>query len=105
MGTKIFVHANGVMVVRAYTSSNWWHELIVPNAETIVFPKGKTKFIRPDGTIGKEPRHGIAFVGMGPVANEALKHCGLGWFVRLRQSAHSNETEALSEASEEACHA
>jgi hypothetical protein len=81
---KFFDHGNGIAVCRAYTSSNWWHDLIVPRAETLVFPRGKTCFIRPDGTPGKEPGHGIALIGMGAIANEALARCKLGWFMRLR---------------------
>jgi hypothetical protein len=77
-------HANGIAIVRAYTSCDWWHGLIVPRAETLLFPKGKTKFIRPDGIVGSAPGHGVALVGMGDVANAALRRSGLGWFLDLR---------------------
>jgi hypothetical protein len=81
---KFFKHANGVAICRAYTSSDWWHAHVLPNAETLLFPKGKTKFIKPDGTVGKEPGHGIALIGVGEVANAALERSRLGWFVTLR---------------------
>jgi hypothetical protein len=81
---KFFKHANGIAICRAYTSSRWWHQYIIPNAETLLFPRGKTKFIRPNGEVGTAPGHGIAFVGMGEVANTALQQSGLGWFVDLR---------------------
>jgi hypothetical protein len=81
---KFFHHANGIAVCRSYTSCDWWHDHVVPRAETLLFPRGKTKFIRPDGTIGTAPNHGIALIGMGAVANAALQRCGLGWFVELR---------------------
>jgi hypothetical protein len=84
---KFFRHANGIAIARAYTSSWWWHAVVVPQAETLLFPKGKTKFIRPDGTIGKSPGHGIALIGMGDVANNALARSGLGWFVNNRLSS------------------
>ena len=74
---KFLTHGNGIMICRAYTSSAWWHEEM-PKAELILFPRGKTKFIRPDGSIGKCPGHGIVLVGMGAVACEALRRCGLG---------------------------
>lgn len=83
-------HGNGIAVVRAYTSSSWWHEEM-PRAELIVFPKGKTKFIRgapmwsadgktlhPAGTRGNSPGHGVALIGMGAKNCEALKRSGLG---------------------------
>ena len=74
---KFLKLGNGIAIVRAYTSSAWWLAHM-PKAELVLFPKGKTKFIRPDGSIGKCPRHGIVFVGVGAVACEALRRCGLG---------------------------
>jgi hypothetical protein len=47
-------------------------------AEAILFPKGKTKFIRPDGSIGTAPGHGVVLIGMGEVACTALAASGLG---------------------------
>jgi hypothetical protein len=67
----------------AYTSSDWWHEVVVPNAQTLLFPRGKTNFIRPSGEIGTAPGHGIALVGMGQICNDALRGSGLSWFVAL----------------------
>ena len=84
---KFFDHCNGVAICRAYTSSWWFHEVVLPRAEVLCFPKGKTKFIRPDGTIGTAPGHGIVLVGMGEVANTALERSELGWFVSLRRPA------------------
>jgi hypothetical protein len=90
---KFLDHGNGIAIVRAYTSSGWWHDYVAPSAELICFPRGKTKFIRgtemrseiKDGTIihpagsrGDSPGHGIALLGMGLVAIAALKNSGLG---------------------------
>jgi hypothetical protein len=46
--------------------------------ELILFPRGKTKFIRPDGSVGKAPGHGVVLIGMGEVACRALLASGLG---------------------------
>jgi hypothetical protein len=81
---KFLAHRNGIAVVRAYTSSSWFHQHAV-KAETMLFPKGKTKFIRPDGTIGKAPGHGVVFLGMGDIANGALRQSGLGLCLSLIQ--------------------
>jgi hypothetical protein len=75
---KFFLHGNGIALVNALTSADWFHDIVAPNAQTMVFPDGKTKFVRPDGSIGKEPGNGIALIGMGDVACEALRQCGLG---------------------------
>jgi DNA N-6-adenine-methyltransferase Dam len=82
---KFFDHGNGIALVAARTSADWFHDVVAPNAETLVFPRGKTKFIRPDGTIGKEPGTGVVLIGMGPIANAALRRSGLGLFVQLRE--------------------
>ena len=74
---KFLQHANGVAIVRAYTSSAWFHEHAI-HAETILFPRGKTKFIRPDGSIGRAPGHGVVLLGMGEVSRKALRRSGLG---------------------------
>jgi hypothetical protein len=76
---KYLDHANGIAIVRAYTSSAWWHGHVVPRAELLLFPEGKTKFIRPDGSVGKSPGHGVVLIGMGEVARSALLKSGLGF--------------------------
>lgn len=82
---KFLVHANGIAIVRAYTSSDWFHDYAV-KAETMLFPRGKTKFVRPDGSIGRAPNHGVVLLGMGGRCNEALETAAqlLGFFVRTR---------------------
>lgn len=79
---KFLEHGDGVAIVRAYTSSDWFHDWAVL-AQTMVFPRGKTKFIRPDGSVGSSPGHGIVLLGMGDTANAALERCGLGLFIRM----------------------
>jgi len=49
----------------------------------MLFPKGKTKLIRPDGSIGRAPGHGVVLLGMGETANVALRRSGLGLFLTL----------------------
>jgi hypothetical protein len=82
---KFLDHGNGIAIARAYTSSAWFHDEVAPFAQTMLFPRGKTKFIRPDGSIGKSPGHGIVLLGMGAIANSALERSGLGLFIRLRE--------------------
>jgi hypothetical protein len=75
---KFLEHANGIAIVRAYTSSAWFHRWAI-KAEMMLFPRGKTKFVRPDGSIGRAPGHGVVLLGMGSVAVDALAGSGLGW--------------------------
>jgi hypothetical protein len=83
---KFFDHGDGIAIVWAYTSSDWWHAYM-PRAEMVLFPAGKTKFIRPDGSVGKSPGHGVVLVGMGDKACEALECSGLGMVWDRRQRA------------------
>ena len=75
---KFFAHGNGIALCAARTSADWFHEVVVPNAQLLLFPSGKTKFIRPDGSIGKEPGTGVVLIGAGRVTCEALLQSGLG---------------------------
>lgn len=84
---KFLDHSNGVAIVRAYTSSDWWHDHVWPRAQTLLFPAGKTKFVRPDGTIGKSPGHGVVLIGMGALAADALRNSRLGHFIQQRPAS------------------
>ena len=79
---KFLEHGNGIAIVRAYTSSAWFHEHAI-RAQAMLFPRGKTKFIRPNGSIGRAPGHGIVLLAMGDRAKAALKRSGLGLYVEL----------------------
>ena len=79
---KFLAHGNGIAIVRAYTSASWFRDLAL-RAETMLFPRGKTKFIRPDGTVGSQPGHGVVLLGMGGHCNRALQASRLGFVVRL----------------------
>jgi DNA N-6-adenine-methyltransferase (Dam) len=75
---KFFAHGNGIALCTARTSSDWFHDVVVPNAELLCFPRGKTKFIRPSGEISKEPGSGVALIAVGSIACAALLRSGLG---------------------------
>jgi hypothetical protein len=91
---RLITHGNGVGVFSAYTSSDWWHECM-PKVELIVFPKGKTKFVRPDGSIGMSPGHGTALIGMGAVACDALEHSRLGMVWDRRSQVHRRALDLI----------
>jgi len=79
---KFLEHGNGIAIVRAYTSSAWFHEYAI-KADAMCFPKGKTKFIRADGTVGSAPGHGIVLLACGTVAKIALERAELGLYIDL----------------------
>ena len=74
---KFIRHGDGIAIVRAYTSAGWFHDTI-PLTDGILFPAGKTKFIRPDGSVGGSPGSGVVLVAMGRECCFALKRSRLG---------------------------
>jgi hypothetical protein len=85
---KFFAEADGgIFVCVARTSADWFHELVLPNAELIGLPFGKTRFIKPDGSPGPSPTNGIALISKGKVACEALRRSGLGFCLTVDRSA------------------
>jgi hypothetical protein len=85
---SIGLNSGWLTPIAARTSADWFYEVVVPNAQTLLFPNGKPKFVRPeDGSIGKEPGTGVVLIGMREVANAALERSGLGFFVRVRGAA------------------
>ena len=89
---KFLDHGNGIAIVRAYTSSKWFHDHAI-KADAMLFPSGKTKFIRPDGSIGKSPGHGIVFLACGIKAVLTLQKSKLGFFVLVNKNAQSHSKE------------
>lgn len=97
---KFLEHGDGVAVVRAYTSSDWFHDEVVPGAEALLFPRGKTRFIpsaearerlertaRAKGKVWHNaPGHGVVLIGMGERAIAALRDSRLGMFIDCRQA-------------------
>ncbi|GAN83841.1 DNA N-6-adenine-methyltransferase [Novacetimonas hansenii] len=78
-------HGNGIACVYARTSAGWFHDC-TPKADAMLFPRGKTKFIRPDGSRGNAPGDGIVLIGMGKRAVSALaraQKAGLGITVKI----------------------
>ena len=64
-------HNNGILLTPDRTSAPWWPVVSKP-AECFMFLKEKVKFIRPDGSIGKQPGNGTTLFAYGLQAEEAL---------------------------------
>jgi hypothetical protein len=101
---RFLSHANGIAIVRAYTSSGWFHEYVVPRAHLLLFPCGKTKFVRPwpDDTVGAQPGHGVVLIGMGPVACRALQRSGLGFCASIVERCACSRTATVDSHGEAA---
>jgi hypothetical protein len=80
---KFIAHGNGIGLVAARTSAGWFHDWM-PQMHALLFPKGKTQFIRPDGSVGTSPGTGVVLFAMGQTACDALMRSGLGMALPLR---------------------
>lgn len=69
---KFFAHGNGVALTPDRTSAPWWQDAS-SRADAILMMRGKPKFERPDGSIGKSPSHGVTLWAAGYKASVALE--------------------------------
>lgn len=76
---KFFEHGDGIALTPDRTSAPWFREAW-PKATAVMFLP-KVKFIRPDGSLGKQPGNGTALWASGHRAFAALiraERAGLG---------------------------
>lgn len=77
---KMHSHGNGVALTPDRTSAPWW-QVAFKKSGCALLVAGKIKFIKPDGTIGKQPGTGTTLFGYGSKSKEALQKAeenGLG---------------------------
>ena len=99
---RFFSHGSGIGLVAARTSAGWFHDWM-PKAETLLFPRGKTKFVRPDGSVGGSPGTGAVLFAVGNIANDALQDCGLGLFIDRRPRRPVSANRAVTPRLEQEC--
>jgi hypothetical protein len=68
---KFFEHGNGIALTPDRTSAPWWQDA-ARRADAVFFFRGKIKFERPDGSVGKHPGHGTTLFAAGKRAEIAL---------------------------------
>jgi hypothetical protein len=88
---KFFDHGDGVALTPDRTSAPWWQEF-APQADAVLFVREKIKFIRPDGSTGKQPGTGTTLLAKGARGVAALELAaaqGLG--IVFRSSADTSE--------------
>lgn len=76
--TKFFDHGAGIALLPDRTSAGWWQDAAA-RADGLLFTRGKIKFEKPDGSIGKAPGTGTTLFAAGPRAVAALRRSNLGW--------------------------
>ena len=69
---KFFAHGHGIALTPDRTSASWWTDA-AEKADAVLFMRGRVKFERPDGSIGKSPANGTNLFAAGPRAVSALR--------------------------------
>lgn len=80
---KFIDHGNGVALTPDRTSAGWWQKM-AQHAELMLFVYDKIKFVRPDGTLGRQPGCGTTLFALGGRGVRALRTAeanGLGMCV------------------------
>lgn len=88
---RFFDHGNGIALTPDRTSAPWWQDA-AERADAILLTRGKVKFERPDGSIGRSPGAGVTLWAAGDRASAALcraSFAGLGtvWHRYIRRTA------------------
>lgn len=68
---KFFEHGNGIALVPDRTSAPWFQDA-ARKASSVLFLSPKVKFEKPDGSIGKSPGTGTAFMAAGLLGSLTL---------------------------------
>lgn len=84
---RFFDHGDGIALVAARTSADWFHAL-APRADLMLFPAGKTKFVRPDGTRGGSPGTGVVLFASGVRGRLALLRAQAVGFGMVMEARH-----------------
>lgn len=79
---KFFAHGNGIALTPDRTSTDWWQDAAL-RADAILFVRGKIKFERPDGSVGKSPSNGTTLFAAGERAVTALERSNLGIVTKM----------------------
>jgi hypothetical protein len=68
---KFFAHGDGIALTPDRTSAPWWQDASV-RCDALLLTRGKIKFERPDGSVGKSPGSGVTLFAVGSRAINAL---------------------------------
>ncbi|MBD3674369.1 MAG: hypothetical protein HUJ26_12665 [Planctomycetaceae bacterium] len=69
---KFIQHGNGVGILLAYTSSDWFHDYM-DCMDGLMLPRGKTRYLLPDGSRDGSPPMGSIMFAIGELAATALR--------------------------------
>jgi hypothetical protein len=82
---KLAIHGNGIALIFARTETEMFFDYIWDIADGLLFPKGRIRFLRPDGTPGDSTGGAPSvLIGYGRSNADCLEGCGIkGKYVPL----------------------
>jgi phage N-6-adenine-methyltransferase len=84
---KSFEHGNGILLIPARVSCDWWVHIVAPRAQLVYIPDRKISFLNPDGRVHGSNSLASALVGIGEIACNALRQSGLGYCYLVDRNA------------------
>lgn len=67
----MYRHGNGIVLTPDRSSTEWWQKA-ASKCDALMMIQSKIHFIRPDGTLGKQPSNGTTLFAYGEKAVAAL---------------------------------
>lgn len=82
-------HGNGIALIFARTETRHFHEQVWPRASALLFLRGRLRFHRADGTVGRSNAGAPSvLIAYGAECTDRLRLCGLpGALVELKKEA------------------
>lgn len=76
---KLADHGDGLALVPNRTGCDWWQDF-AQRADSLLFIRGKVKFLRPDGSEGESPGYGNVLFAYGRKMAGALRSSRIGGY-------------------------
>lgn len=74
---KMVENNNGILLTFARVDNRLFQDLLLPNADSILFLRHRIRFYRPDGSRGDSPGNGSCLIAFGKQNTIALRNSGL----------------------------
>jgi len=71
---RLAKHGNGIALVPARTDTKWFHSLVWQSADGVFFKKGRIKFFRENGELGKQPSFPPCLIAYGQSNADILRN-------------------------------
>lgn len=75
--SKMVENNNGILLLYSKIDNRMFQDLLLPNADAILFLRRRIRFYRPDGTRGDSPTNGCCLISFGKMNTHALLNCGI----------------------------